>query len=123
MSLVFSSKYRARRAHVPGRRITFSRRSRVFERDYATCVCCGFFPHTERDSGLLEIDHIVPFARGGTNAIDNLQVLCERCNNMKGTLGAEAFEDRFWGKIGAIHATEWRLHGKPITELSNQGWR
>jgi 5-methylcytosine-specific restriction endonuclease McrA len=28
----------------------------------------------------LQIDHIVPYARGGTNTLDNLRLLCERHN-------------------------------------------
>lgn len=32
----------------------------------------------------LQVDHIVPLAGGGTNDFSNLQVLCARCNNIKG---------------------------------------
>ena len=31
------------------------------------------------------IDHIVPRARGGTDHVDNLQLLCNACNSLKGT--------------------------------------
>ena len=31
------------------------------------------------------IDHIVPRVRGGTDHIDNLQLLCNACNSLKGT--------------------------------------
>ena len=31
------------------------------------------------------IDHIVPRARGGTDHVDNLQLLCNACNSVKGT--------------------------------------
>jgi 5-methylcytosine-specific restriction endonuclease McrA len=34
----------------------------------------------------LVIDHIVPLARGGTNADCNLQILCDTCNARKGAL-------------------------------------
>ncbi|MBO4856796.1 MAG: HNH endonuclease [Bacilli bacterium] len=32
----------------------------------------------------LEIDHIIPIARGGKTTPDNLQVLCHDCNKKKG---------------------------------------
>lgn len=32
----------------------------------------------------IEIDHIIPVSRGGTNHIDNLQPLCRPCNASKG---------------------------------------
>ena len=31
------------------------------------------------------IDHVVPRARGGTDHVDNLQLLCNACNSLKGT--------------------------------------
>ena len=31
------------------------------------------------------IDHVVPRARGGTDHVDNLQLLCNACNSVKGT--------------------------------------
>jgi len=48
--------------------------------DY-TCPCCG---KREPDIKLTK-DHIVPVCMGGTSFIENLQVLCERCNAEKGT--------------------------------------
>jgi hypothetical protein len=42
------------------------------------CLCCG-------STTALEIDHIVPLINGGTSDFDNLQLLCETCNNRKGT--------------------------------------
>ncbi len=37
------------------------------------------------------IDHIVPRAKGGTDHLDNLQLLCGACNSMKGTKTQEEF--------------------------------
>jgi 5-methylcytosine-specific restriction endonuclease McrA len=42
------------------------------------CVCCGA-------SGMpLEKDHIQPIYLDGSDAIENLQPLCQRCNRQKG---------------------------------------
>ena len=47
-------------------------RHEVFKRDGYRCRECG----ASKDETSLEIDHITPVARGGTNDIDNLQTLC-----------------------------------------------
>lgn len=39
----------------------------------------------------LEIDHIVPFARGGSNDRTNLTIACRPCNRSKGTMTAAEF--------------------------------
>ena len=56
-------------------------RHQVFQRDGYRCRECG----ASKDETSLEIDHIVPVAKGGTNDIDNLQTLCRECNRMKHT--------------------------------------
>lgn len=50
----------------------------VFERDAYRCRECD-------DHHGLVIDHIFPISRGGSNAIENLQTLCGKCNSVKGT--------------------------------------
>ena len=49
----------------------------VFIRDNHRCVKCGSTKN-------LEIHHIIPLAWGGSNRLENLQLLCQRCNRMKG---------------------------------------
>ena len=39
--------------------------------------------------GNLEIDHSIAVSIGGTDHIDNLQLLCSRCNRIKGDRGQE----------------------------------
>ena len=52
--------------------------SRELRRLYASpCVACGAV-------GEIELDHVVPIARGGRHSIGNLQALCGPCNRSKG---------------------------------------
>lgn len=45
------------------------------------CALCGAKP---TDEIMLDIDHILPVSKGGTDDPSNLQVLCHRCNRGKG---------------------------------------
>lgn len=80
-----------------------SKRYQLFNRS-RVCACCGvvgtmmaletfdgitahFNLYGERKDGstvLLTKDHIVAQSRGGSDALDNLQVLCSVCNGVKG---------------------------------------
>jgi 5-methylcytosine-specific restriction endonuclease McrA len=55
-------------------------RQDVLMRDNYTCQICGA---TVDDGVKLEIDHIIPVSKGGTNDENNLQVLCQQCNREK----------------------------------------
>ncbi len=65
------------------RRIPVSRRFIVLKRDRFRCRACGRSPAS--DPGVeLHVDHIRPIARGGTDALANLQTLCKQCTYGKG---------------------------------------
>ena len=45
------------------------------------CAICGKKGKTKRG---FQIDHIIPLSKGGKSRLENLQVLCSRCNGRKG---------------------------------------
>jgi len=58
-------------------------RSLVLSRDMNKCVKCG---RGVKDGVKLEVDHKLPYEKGGTDDIENLQTLCQDCNKGKSNL-------------------------------------
>lgn len=58
-------------------------RESILVRDNHTCMSCGISTQKETHL-LLEVDHIMPIAKGGITIETNLQALCWKCNRTKG---------------------------------------
>jgi ATP adenylyltransferase len=61
----------------------------VLARSGGRCALCG----ATKKERPLDVDHIVPRSRGGKNTIENLQVLCSKCNRSKRDKDATDFRD------------------------------
>jgi 5-methylcytosine-specific restriction endonuclease McrA len=48
-------------------------RKEIYERHGCKCVKCG-------SAESLQLDHIIPFSKGGKTIKTNLQTLCKKCN-------------------------------------------
>ena len=59
------------------RNINWRLRALVLMRDGARCQLCGA---EARNGATLQIDHIIPWSKGGETTFENLQVLCNVCN-------------------------------------------
>lgn len=59
--------------------IPYSVRKYVYQRDNYQCKSCG---KTQQEI-ILNVDHIIPLALGGSNDLSNLQTLCVICNTQK----------------------------------------
>ena len=59
----------------------------LYGRQEGVCAGCRvMFPFRN-----LTVDHVVPQSKGGSNHLDNLQLLCAACNSMKGARSQEEF--------------------------------
>ncbi|AFZ46291.1 HNH endonuclease [Cyanobacterium stanieri PCC 7202] len=54
-------------------------RKYIYQRDNYRCQSCG----KQNQETTLNIDHIIPLAKGGSNDMSNLQTLCAKCNQQK----------------------------------------
>lgn len=69
-----------------GRDPSLRLRWRVLQRDHFTCCACGASPAITPGVDL-QVDHILPWSRGGETTIENLQTLCSKCNLGKSNVG------------------------------------
>lgn len=93
------------------------------------CVFCGC-----SNSLFLTIDHKTPLSRGGTEENKNLQVACDFCNKLKGSLNNQEFRAylrqlkglRKLNKIKVIlpscYPVEFRQDGTPMNKEEQDSW-
>lgn len=60
----------------------------LYENYGKRCKYC----HKKLDINNLVIDHIIPVAKGGASNLDNLQIICNTSNSMKGSLDEKNFQ-------------------------------
>lgn len=68
-----------------GELLGYEVREYLLEKFNRTCVYCG------QRNVPLQIEHITPKSRGGSNRIGNLAIACQECNQRKGSQTAEEF--------------------------------
>ena len=76
-------------------RLTNKAKEKIFVRDKYECQYCG--SHED-----LEVDHIVPISKGGTNADSNLITACHRCNHLKKDYDLEDFINKYKNEISFL---------------------
>lgn len=66
-------------------------RKELYRRQGGRCIYCG----SRQRMDLMDIDHRLPVARGGSNDQSNLQLLCRTCNQRKGTKTDREFRQAY----------------------------
>ncbi len=89
-------------------------REYLLEKWSRKCAYCG------KTNVPLEVEHIIPKSRGGTDRVSNLTLACHKCNQKKGNKTAEEFgfpEIQKRAKqplkdVAAINTTRWVLYNR-----------
>lgn len=87
-------------------------REYLLEKFNRKCCYCG------KENIPLEIEHIIPKSRGGTNRVDNLCIACHDCNQNKGNMTAEEFGypniqkqvNQTLRDVAIVNATRWKIY-------------
>ncbi len=104
-------------AYQQGELFGYEIREYVLEKFERTCAYCG------KQNVPLQIEHIQPKARGGTDRVSNLTLACEACNQAKGTQEVRIFLAQRPERLArllaqakaplrdatAVNATRWHL--------------
>ena len=87
----------------PTKRVTWRKglKQGLMKRQDNTCVYCGY----RRIARTLDIDHMIPVVRGGSNDESNLQVICRPCNQRKGLQTDREFRARYSRLVPATPLT------------------
>lgn len=86
----FSKKFIESRLYNTDIKLWKSIQVAVFKRDNFTCFYC------KKLGGILEVDHIKPISKQGTNILSNLTTSCRKCNRQKRNKTQEEFME--WRK-------------------------
>ena len=87
----------------PTRRVSWPKglKQELMRHQNNTCVYCGY----RRTARTLDIDHMIPAVRRGSNDTSNLQVICRPCNQRKGMQTDKEFRARYSRLVPATPLT------------------
>lgn len=90
-------------------------RFEIFKRDGFTCQYCGKTP----PEAILETDHIIPIAEGGTDDINNLITSCFACNRGKAKIPLDKLPPTLKDNLDVIkeQRQQMQLYRKYIDEI------
>ena len=91
-------------------------REYLLEKFNRQCIYCGI------KNVPLEIEHLIPKSRGGSNKIDNLGIACRNCNQNKGSKTSKEFgyidiQNNIKSSLrdsALINATRWKIYNSLV---------
>ena len=95
-----------------GSQVYSSHLKRLVSRAQGHCIYCG------RLARKLELDHVIPIARGGTGAKKNFIPCCRRCNSSKHDKDLADWLHEKHGTVGLARALVFIEQRKFLPELA-----
>lgn len=90
-----------------------SLRFQVLKTSGGRCALCG----CSQNDRPLDVDHIIPRSKGGSNDISNLQALCTKCNRSKGNKDQTDYrESRSPDKVDGCAFCSEEFQGRKVVE-------
>lgn len=85
-------------------RIARKAKAQALEAGLYTCPLCGVALDWVRSCqpNSPEVDHVIPYAEGGTDSLENVRVICRLCNQ------------RLGGKLGASRGVRSRATDRAV---------
>ena len=74
------------------RKFNKKERKEIYDKMQGRCAYCGIMLNIED----MQVDHVIPLHRGGTNDMSNLVPACRGRNHYKSTLTLEQFREMIW---------------------------
>lgn len=72
------------------RKFTLDEKRIVYAKCNGKCAICGQSVKFKK----MTVDHKVPLSKGGTNAMENLQLACHSCNLLKSDLSMDELTEK-----------------------------
>ena len=72
------------------RKLTYLERNAIYDKCDACCAYCG----AHIDFKDMQVDHVMPLRKGGTDSLDNMLPACRSCNFYKSTYDLEDFREQ-----------------------------
>ena len=98
-----------------GELVGYEMREYLLEKFNRTCVYCG------AKNVPLQVEHVIPKAKGGSNRISNLTLACEVCNRKKGAQPIEEFLKARPALLKKIH-TQLKVPLKDAAAMNATRW-
>ena len=71
------------------KKLNYTERQKIYDKCHGHCAYCG----CKMEYKDMQVDHIIPLHRGGTDTMGNMLPACRSCNHYKATLTAGEFRE------------------------------